>query len=141
MQVFRMAEKDDIFHDIVMSEERFHQEGFSAGLNVGRQTGSQEGWKLGWQQGSAIGSEIGFYSGFCGILLEKLKDVDNKQRVCKVLQGILATLDDLPLTDPTNQELFDKLEMVRAKVKQVNSLLSINLEFHSKKQGAKEMSF
>lgn len=42
-------------------------------------------------------------------------------RVCKVLQGILATLDDLPLTDPTNQELFDKLEMVRAKVKQVRN--------------------
>lgn len=42
-------------------------------------------------------------------------------RVCKVLQGILATLDDLPLRDPTNQELFDKLEAVRAKVKQVRN--------------------
>lgn len=42
-------------------------------------------------------------------------------RVCKVLQGILTTLDDLPLTDPTNQELFDKLETVRAKVKQVRN--------------------
>lgn len=42
-------------------------------------------------------------------------------RVCKALQSILTILDDLPLTDPTNQELFDKLETVRAKVKQVRN--------------------
>ncbi|XP_062586253.1 protein LTO1 homolog [Saccostrea cucullata] len=133
--------EDDIFHDIIMSEERFRQEGYNAGLSVGRQTGYQEGCKLGWEKGAAVGSEIGFYSGFCGILLEKFKDDDKKQRVCKVLQGVLRLLEELPLIDPTNQELFDKLEKIRAKIKQVNSLLPINIEFQRGRQDVKGISF
>ncbi|XP_056015996.1 protein LTO1 homolog [Ostrea edulis] len=136
-----MNNEDDIFHDIVMSEERFHQEGYEAGLTIGKQTGSQEGWKLGWQKGSAIGSEIGFYSSFCETLLEKLKDDEKKQRVCKVLQSVVRLVDTMPLSDPTNQELFDKLEQVRAKIKQVNSLLPINMEYQTSKPGEKGMSF
>ncbi|XP_078322439.1 protein LTO1 homolog [Crassostrea virginica] len=136
-----MAENDDIFHDIVMSEERFHQEGFSAGLDVGRQAGIHEGWRLGWQKGSAIGSEIGFYHGFCELLLEKIKDDSKKQRVCKALEGIMTAIEELPASDPTNQELFDKLDKVRAKVKQVNSLLSINMELQTKDKSTKGMSF
>ncbi|XP_061176500.1 protein LTO1 homolog [Saccostrea echinata] len=135
------SNEDDIFHDIIMSEERFHQEGYSAGLSVGRERGCQEGCKLGWEKGAAIGSEIGFYSGFSGILLEKFKDDDKKQRVCKVLQGVIKLIEELPLFDPTNEELFDKLEKIRAKIKQVNSLLPINIEFQGAKQDVKGISF
>lgn len=34
----------------------------------------------------------------------------------------MTAIEELPASDPTNQELFDKLDKVRAKVKQVRRL-------------------
>ena len=41
-------------------------------------------------------------------------------RVCNVLQTIMKMSENLKYDDPTDQKLFDDIEKIRAKFKQVN---------------------
>ncbi|XP_045195550.2 protein LTO1 homolog [Mercenaria mercenaria] len=136
-----MGSNDDLFHDIVMSEEISQKDGFEHGRQVGRNQGQAEGNRLGWEKGAAIGSEVGFYAGFAKSLLEEmLNKEDSKPRVVKTLERIVKAAEDFPLSDPLHPDLQNKLEEIRTKFKQVCAQLGIKQEASSSSEN-KGISF
>ncbi|XP_021352583.1 oral cancer-overexpressed protein 1 homolog [Mizuhopecten yessoensis] len=124
-------ENDDIFHDIFMSEERSQSQGFTTGQQVGQKTGLEDGYRLGWEKGAGVGSELGFYAGFCRQLLQKLEDSkEGKQRAIKAAQSLLKLVDDFPLTNPTHPQLFELVQQIRSKFKQLTSVLGISASYN-----------
>ncbi|CAC5426821.1 unnamed protein product [Mytilus coruscus] len=106
-------------------------QGYEAGFEAGKQSGYDEGFRLGWEKGSSIASEVGFYHGFIEELQTKIKDDDSKQRAFKVTETLLKLITELSLDDPTNTLVFEKLENIRAKFKQVMSLLGMKADFNT----------
>ncbi|XP_065070866.1 protein LTO1 homolog [Rhopilema esculentum] len=124
---------DDIFDDIVLIEQKLHLDGYNEGYFEGQLVGDVEGFKLGVERGKAFGQEVGFYHGFCSTML-MLQDEDcGSQRLVKVLQQMktkLLKMENKGL-DPQDQSLFDDLETVRAKFKQVSSLMNATPQYGS----------
>ncbi|KAL4233106.1 Oral cancer-overexpressed protein 1 [Mactra antiquata] len=134
-----MDEVDDLFHDVVMSEE-IQRNGYEEGRAIGRNQGEREGKRLGWEKGSSIGSEVGFIAGYAASLLEEMKGKDDaKPRVVKTLEKLLVVTSEFNFSDPQNPELQTKLEEIRTKFKHVCSLLNIKPE--ASKSQEKGISF
>lgn len=128
-----MASKDDIddaFDSVVFLEERYYDKGFKEGYDDGKDKGLHDGRHLGLTKGCEVGGEVGFYLGFVSMWLETLQEGPNvKTRCIKLLETLKMMILELPVNDPTNQELFAGLEKVRAKFRQVCSLLGVNAEY------------
>ncbi|XP_060067495.1 protein LTO1 homolog [Ylistrum balloti] len=136
------SENDDIFHDIIMSEERSQSQGFTAGQKIGQKTGMEDGYRLGWEKGSGVGSELGFYVGFCQKILQKMEDSqEGKQRAIKTAQSLLKLVDEFPLTNPTQPQLFEMIQQIRSKFKQLTSVLGINASYNWSVSESKGVSF
>ncbi|XP_033741098.1 protein LTO1 homolog [Pecten maximus] len=135
-------ENDDIFHDIIMSEERSQSQGFNAGQMLGQKTGLEDGYRLGWEKGAGVASELGFYVGFCQKILQELKDSPaGKQRPTKAAQSLLKLVDEFPLTNPTHPQLFELVQQIRSKFKQLTSVLGINPSYNWSEPESKGVSF
>ncbi|ELU05312.1 hypothetical protein CAPTEDRAFT_227301 [Capitella teleta] len=109
-------------------EQGSHQDaGFAEGLQIGGKAGEDEGHRLGQVQGSKVGSEVGFYKGFASAWHNiLLKDSSEKHRKkLKVLSQLLGLIDGFPLQEPQDPSLQEKMEAMRAKYKQVSSLLGV----------------
>jgi len=53
-----------------------------------------------------------------------------KARCVELLETLKKMIVALPVNDPTNEELFDNLEKIRAKFRQVCSLLGVSTAYH-----------
>lgn len=74
--------------------------------------------------------QVGFYLGFVSLWLEILREIpDAKQRCIKLLETLKRMISSLPINDATNEELFVNLEKIRAKYKQVCSLLGVSTDY------------
>jgi len=128
--------ENDLFHNIVMTEELSYQSGFEEGQRVSVQTATADGYKLGVEKGLEIGKEIGFYSGFSKHILER-SDADKlSPRTVRVCHDIIALTHRLTLTSPTDADLTDLLAKVKGKFKQLTSLLGVQTQFSTDASGA-----
>eukprot|EP00698_Gefionella_okellyi_P026063 TRINITY_DN9820_c0_g1_i1.p1 TRINITY_DN9820_c0_g1~~TRINITY_DN9820_c0_g1_i1.p1 ORF type:complete len:135 (-),score=33.65 TRINITY_DN9820_c0_g1_i1:373-777(-) len=120
--------------DVLNLEERYLDEGFTAGLDAGAQLGLEEGSALGFSKGWDIGSEIGYFTG-CARLWKALL-IQSPQRLLapqtipsrfeKQLSKFQEQLQSLPSMDnPQNEQLFEMLAELRAKHKQLCSLIKM----------------
>lgn len=103
--------------------------------------GETEGRRYGLANGAKLGSEVSFYKGFTitwKSLLQNNPDTKNSKRL-KVLNSMLEMVHSFPYDDPTNDRLQEDLEKMRAKFKQICSLLNIQPTLHKEKAAA--MSF
>ncbi|XP_051885303.1 protein LTO1 homolog isoform X3 [Pristis pectinata] len=120
---------------------RFRGKGYEEGFIEGGELGETEGRRYGLANGAKIGSEVSFYKGFAitwKCLLQNNQDVKNSKRL-KTLNSMLEMIHSFPYEDPTNDKLQEDLEKIRAKFKQICSLLNIQPTFHKEK--AAGMSF
>ncbi|KAK7107107.1 hypothetical protein V1264_015082 [Littorina saxatilis] len=125
-----MDTDDDFLEAIFMNENRCQDEGFLEGQADGRRKGLQEGFHLGCQKGCEIGTEIGFYLGFSQtIKLNLLDSSKNKDRVLKAVNNLNELIGSFPLTEAQHPSLQEQIQAVRAKFKQVTSLLGIQTQF------------
>ncbi|KAL8569349.1 hypothetical protein ACOMHN_014033 [Nucella lapillus] len=122
------CDDDDFLGAIFMSENRCQDEGFQEGQADGRQKGLQEGFRLGCQKGCEMGTELGFYVGFAETIRQRADGLKNKERVLKSIGSLLELIELFPLTDPHNIRLQDQIQAIRAKFKQVTSLIHIRTQ-------------
>ncbi|KAL9984753.1 hypothetical protein ACROYT_G007086 [Oculina patagonica] len=133
-------EIDDAFDAVVFLEERCFEGGYKEGYQDGKLKGLQEGRHLGLIKGCEVGGEVGFYLGFVSMWLEILQESpDAKQRCVKLLETMKRKILAIPVNDVTNEELFVNLENIRAKFKQLCSLLGVSAEYSG--GGVAGMSF
>ncbi|XP_075693148.1 protein LTO1 homolog [Rhinoderma darwinii] len=126
-----MDSADDLFEGIVMSEERYHGEGYEEGFAEGNHVGETEGRQYGATYGARAGSELGCYLGFAStwrLLLPPTADEKQSKKI-KTLDSLIKMIQNFPIDDPTNDKLQDELSRIRGKVKQVCSMLNIQPDF------------
>ncbi|XP_070685170.1 protein LTO1 homolog [Pempheris klunzingeri] len=123
--------KDDLFDTIIMADERFRGEGYREGFEKGSRRGLQDGRRHGASHGAKLSTEISFYYGFAvtwKCLLQHNTDVKSRKRT-KALDALLALIQNSPHDDPHSTRLQEDMEKLRAKFRQVCSMLSVPTDF------------
>ncbi|CAH1241596.1 HUS1 [Branchiostoma lanceolatum] len=121
---------DAAFDDIFLAEEKFQNQGYQEGFELGKQAGIEEGHVMGISQGRSMGSEIGFYHGFaCSwkVILER--DSSKGPRALKAVDALLELIWRIPIRNAEYGGLTEDLDRIRAKFRQVCSLLGVSPDF------------
>ncbi|XP_076323785.1 protein LTO1 homolog isoform X1 [Tachypleus tridentatus] len=134
---------NDVLNDIVFADNRYRQMGFTRGFSLGEEAGWREGYTLGLQKGAQLASELGFYQGFVHAWITVLeKDETTKQRKLVALRSLLEMTKSFPKTNVPDQDFVERIQKIRAKFKQVLSLLDINTSCDPEPEDERpEMSF
>eukprot|EP00128_Syssomonas_multiformis_P010762 Colp12_sorted_trinity150504_noHs@31202 len=135
-----MQTSDDPFDDVLFLEERLQDEGWEEGLEAGRKVGEQEGRVLGWEKGLSLSKEVGFYYGSASLWKHVVEQNPQNwpSRLPAALTSLLSLIGQFPLDNPRQEDLFELLEKIRAKHKQISSLLQSKQSYSPKKS---QMSF
>lgn len=125
--------------------KKFHVEGYREGFDEGTRQGMVDGRKHGASHGAKLSMEVSFYYGF-GItwkcLLQNNTDMKARKRL-KVLESLLGLIQKFPHEEPQYEHLQEDMEKVRAKFRQVCSLLNVPTDFsdYVKSGGSGGISF
>ncbi|XP_003725769.1 protein LTO1 homolog [Strongylocentrotus purpuratus] len=131
-----MCDEDDIFDSVVMAEERCQAAGYEDGFKKGQELGREQGLVMGMEKGGQIGDELGFYFGFIvtwRALLKNKPDGDKDvPRPLKIIESLIDIIKELPQEEPNSVKYWDIIQKIRAKFKQVASLLKISVNYTPK---------
>lgn len=127
------SEKDinDIFDNILLSEESLNNEGYNEGFLNGTSNGNSEGYHLGYHRGAEVGSELGYYFGIVECLLHKSSNDDttkNNKRTINLLR-LKSLIDSFPHYNAEDIDFLDLLDNIRTLFKKVCALFKINLSY------------
>ncbi|NP_001077021.1 protein LTO1 homolog [Danio rerio] len=134
---------DDLFDSIIMADDRFHVEGYQEGFDEGVRQGTIEGRNHGRLHGAKLSAEVSFYYGFAlawKCLLQSSTDVKARKRL-KAMESLIGVIQNFPYEDPQYEKLQEDMERVRAKFRQVCSLLNVSTDFREYLSGSTSMSF
>ncbi|KAJ8349458.1 hypothetical protein SKAU_G00245880 [Synaphobranchus kaupii] len=135
--------KEDPFDSILMADNRFHCEAYKEGLLEGTRQGLLEGMSHGKTHGARLSTEMGFYYGFAfgwKCLLQNNTDAKSKKRL-KTLETLTVLIQRFPHDDPQYATLLQDVEKVRAKFRQVCSMMNVPADFREYVNVAAGMSF
>ena len=121
---------DRAFDKIVSFESESVRKGLEAGKIEAANRAKGQGFKLGLEKGFELGSEVGFYLGFaesCG----NLTPAELSPKAEKAARRLIEIGGNIPEENiPENgQDFGGKLQEMRAKFKQLCSLLKVKLDF------------
>ncbi|XP_068169325.1 protein LTO1 homolog [Antennarius striatus] len=123
--------QEDMFDSIFMSAERFRGEGYREGFERGTNRGLQDGRRHGASHGAKLSTEISFYYGFgttWKCLLQHKTDLKSRKRL-KAVESLLGLIQSSPHDDPYSEKLREDMEKLRAKFRQVCSMLNVPTDF------------
>ena len=112
---------NDIFDDIVLTEERICKQGYDEGYKVGRVQAELEGYKLGYSQGQELGKELGE---IYGAVLAHLQFA-HTERIHKTLIQLKQAIDIFPRFNDPNYDIIGALEYIRSLDKRLKAILHI----------------
>ncbi|XP_074479647.1 protein LTO1 homolog [Sebastes fasciatus] len=124
---------EDLFDSILLEDERFRELGYREGWEKGTLRGLDDGRRHGASHGAKLSTEISFYYGFAitwKCLLQHGADVKSRKRL-KVLETLLGLIQTSPHEDPQSLKLKEHMEKLRAKFRQVCSMLSVPSDFNA----------
>lgn len=98
---------------------------------MGEEAGWRDGYAMGIRKGAQIAAEIGFYQGYVHAWIAILEKEDtNKHRKLVALRALLDMTRSFPKTnqiaDGDADDLNQRLARIRAKFKQVSTLLTLD---------------
>ncbi|KAI4882753.1 hypothetical protein NFI96_030582 [Prochilodus magdalenae] len=134
---------EDLFDSILMADDRFHGTGYHEGFEEGTRQGTIEGRNHGRLHGAKLSAEVSFYHGFALMwkcLLQNSEDVKARKRL-KAVESLAGLIEKFPYEDPQYKNLQEDMERVRAKFRQVCSLLNVAADFREYVSGSAGMSF
>ncbi|KAK9874677.1 hypothetical protein WA026_005497 [Henosepilachna vigintioctopunctata] len=122
---------NDIFDDILFSEEKISQQGFEEGYRVGATQENTEAYHLGYHRGAEIGAELGFYYSFINHYIEthQSERAQISDKLSKTISSLKDSIEKFPHNNDENTDLKDSLSNIRVKFKLVCSLLKVNVSF------------
>ncbi|KAM4744918.1 protein LTO1 homolog [Anableps anableps] len=134
---------EDLFDSILFADERFRGEGYQEGFEKGTHQGLQNGRRHGASHGAKLSSEVSFYYGFAvswKCFLGGQSDDRSRKRL-RALEALLNLIQKSPLDDPQSMKLQENTEKLRAKFRQVCSMLSVPTDFKDYLKTAEGTSF
>ncbi|XP_016330861.1 oral cancer-overexpressed protein 1-like [Sinocyclocheilus anshuiensis] len=138
-----VSNSDDLFDSIVMADDRFYDEAYQEGFEAGTRQGTIEGRNHGLLHGAKLGAEVSFYYGFAlawKCLFQNSSDVKARKRL-KAMESLIGLIQNFPYEDPKHEKLQENMERLRAKFRQVCSLLNVATDFKEYIRGSTGMSF
>lgn len=114
---------NDIFDDILLTEESLEQQGYDEGFAAAAADGNAEGFHLGYHRGAELGAELGYYSGVLEVYL-KLPSIGDKHRA--VLIAVQTLIAAFPSTNDEQVDIFEKANQIRAQYRRCCALLRIS---------------
>ncbi|KAF7283958.1 hypothetical protein GWI33_022781 [Rhynchophorus ferrugineus] len=113
---------NDVFEDILFSEERIIEESYKQGYTEGSREDTIEGYHLGYHRGAEIGSKLGYYKAFCEYNLREPEDKNITEKTVKHLEQLLQYIDAFPYNNREDIDLFQLFEQIEALYKKVSNV-------------------
>lgn len=119
---------NDVFDNILLSEEKIVQRAFQEGFDAGKKNGELDGYHAGYHRGAELGAEIGFYKGivesFSG---NEVHGVNEK--VLQILQKLNSLLESFPKYNNHDCDIQSMLDNIRSQYKKLCSIMKLNLPY------------
>ena len=125
-----MSDINRVFEDIALYEDKASKSGFDLGYREGLLCGREEGRRLGFTKGMELGCEIGEINGFISMCKTQhmvFSDLQ-KPRVKKLIQDLEALIAKFPRENTKDMNFAESLMLIRARFKQLQSLLHIGTQ-------------
>ncbi|XP_062868704.1 protein LTO1 homolog [Trichomycterus rosablanca] len=138
-----ISHTEDLFDSILMADDRFHVDGYHEGFEEGTRQGTIEGRNHGMLHGAKLSAEVSFYHGFAltwKCLFQNATDGKERKRL-KAVESLLGIIQKFPYEDPQYENLQEDMQNVRAKFRQVCSLLNVSVDFREYISGSAVISF
>ncbi|KAK1798259.1 hypothetical protein P4O66_006733 [Electrophorus voltai] len=138
-----LSHTDDLFDSILMADDRFHTQGYRDGFEEGSRVGTMEGRHHGALHGARLSAEVSFYHGFAlawKFLLQNHEEVKARKQL-KAVESLVGLIQRFPHEDPQYENLQEDTAKIRAKFRQVCSLLNVVADFREYVGGSSQMSF
>lgn len=117
---------NDIFDDIVLSEDRINEEGYQKGLADGKSIGNTDGYHLGYHRGAEIGAELGYYYGTLSSYSNRETTTEKQQ---KSIEVVLQLIGEFPRTNDEQIDILELADKIRASYRKACAILKINGKF------------
>ncbi|KAM4602772.1 protein LTO1 homolog isoform 1-T1 [Polymixia lowei] len=143
METASASGHDDFLDFIITADDRVRVEGYRDGFEQGTQRGLQDGRKHGASHGARLSTEVSFYYGFAltwKCILQNKTDAKSRKRV-KALETLMGMIQKSPHDDAEYSNIVEDMEKVRAKFRQVCSLLGVPTDFRDYVKVASGVSF
>lgn len=114
---------NDIFDDILLTEEFLEQQGYDEGFADAAAAGNTEGFHLGFHRGAELGAELGYYLGVVEVYL-KTTSLPDKQR--SILGAVKSAILAFPETNDEEVDIFERSSQIRAQYRRCCALLKIS---------------
>jgi hypothetical protein len=117
----------DLFDSVLHIEDALVQQGVQNGRLNADKAVFEDGRQLGLVKGAEVGHELGFYFGqlvMCKAHASEKKDEENTKRAFDALNKLHDLIVAFP-GDPSREDLFEQLDRIRGKYRQVASLLRL----------------
>ncbi|KAL6042029.1 hypothetical protein QOT17_024633 [Balamuthia mandrillaris] len=134
------------FEALLDLEERFIDEGWAEGKRNAEQAGFQDGRGLGLSKGRELGEELGFYYG-CVVAWSQMANSTKSSHPYQFSQRTLTALSKLKEkilafpANPTDENLQEALDSIRANFKKVSAMLKVKRDKASGSSTKGELSF
>ncbi|KAG5676348.1 hypothetical protein PVAND_006190 [Polypedilum vanderplanki] len=121
---------NDVFEQILLSEERIAEESYKQGFEKGVSEGNLEAYHIGFHRGAEIGAELGFY---LGVLENHKIPAPIDEKVTHLISQLKSIIEQFPRVNCDSFDLFESLNTIRAQFKKLTALLKItNLSYPEK---------
>lgn len=130
----KTAEVDinEVFDNILFSEEHYSEEGFKEGYNKGLIDGEEDGHHLGYHRGAELGAELGYYKGVFEACLALNKNKPARclpEKTVAVLTKVLDLIEQFPNTNSSDIDIIELRDNIRARYKKGCSLMKIDSNY------------
>ncbi|XP_065366656.1 protein LTO1 homolog [Calliphora vicina] len=111
---------NDIFDDIILTEERLVEKSYKEGFDEGCQQGNADGYRLGFAQGLQLGEELAEIYGLVIALQQQNKHTDKVKRCMEQLKTLI---EEFPKDNDPEADIIGTLEQIR----NINKRLRVSL--------------
>ncbi|EDW31721.1 GL10806 [Drosophila persimilis] len=110
---------NDLFDDIVLTEENHARLGYEEGLKDGNSQGNEEGYKLGYSQGVQLGEELGRILGE----VVAQQQFPHTERVRRTLDQLRSLIEGFPRKNEPEADIIGAVETIRNTNRRLRALL------------------
>ncbi|KAH8384595.1 hypothetical protein KR093_002180 [Drosophila rubida] len=110
---------NDLFDDILLTEETQARLGYEEGVQDGSAQGNQEGYQLGYAQGVQLGEELGCIYGQV-VAEQQLK---HTEKVLRTLQQLRTLIEQFPRSNDHGADIIGSVELIRNTHRRLVALL------------------